>query len=172
MDCLKQLSQLHYTIYDTFPNIIPNTDYIDLLPEDIKVLPPTSTISLFLGQYIFELDYRLSEEEKINKSKALTERIIKTTGAQYYFPHPREPYFIQGITYIATPLIFEDYLIAALRTQPDTFYNIYTFCSSVGLNVHRFPNVSVKAVRFSDMPEKLNPIYALFEKSGICIMKA
>ncbi|MBH5329870.1 alpha-2,3-sialyltransferase [Eikenella sp. S3360] len=78
---------------------------------------------------------------------ALAETLLRRFGIGEYFPHPRETYRISSAQYIASPLIFEDYLLECLRTEPDTRFEVYHLISTAALNVYAFPRTAVYAVR-------------------------
>ncbi|OAM31108.1 MULTISPECIES: glycosyltransferase family 52 [Eikenella] len=78
---------------------------------------------------------------------ALAESLLRRFDIGEYFPHPRETYRVSGARYIASPLIFEDYLLECLRAEPNTRFEVYHLISTAALNVHAFPRTAVYAVR-------------------------
>ena len=89
---------------------------------------------------------------------ALAESLLRRFEIGEYFPHPRETYRVSGAEYIASPLIFEDYLLESLRREPDTRFEVYHLVSTAALNVHAFPRTAVYAVR---------PAEAAFHTPGV-----
>ena len=89
---------------------------------------------------------------------ALAESLLRRFEIGEYFPHPRETYRVSGTEYIASPLIFEDYLLESLRREPDTRFEVYHLVSTAALNVHAFPRTAVYAVR---------PAEAAFHTPGV-----
>ena len=89
---------------------------------------------------------------------ALAESLLRRFEIGEYFPHPRETYRVSGAEYIASPLIFEDYLLESLRCEPGTRFEVYHLVSTAALNVHAFPRTAVYAVR---------PAEAAFHTPGV-----
>lgn len=157
MNTLKMNSKKHYTIYKNMDNIIDKTVFVNLM--DIS---PSATsegcIKIFLGQPI------MGRVDK--KNVKITEEIIRLIGdITYYIPHPGEVYRINGIEYINTPLIFEDYFVQNLVDKKVT---IYTFFSSAAINVASFPNVKVVSIKPKSITdESYLECYEIFQKMGI-----
>lgn len=89
---------------------------------------------------------------------ALAESLLRRFEIGEYFPHPRETYRVSGAEHIASPLIFEDYLLESLRREPDTRFEVYHLVSTAALNVYAFPRTTVYAVR---------PAKAAFHTPGV-----
>ena len=89
---------------------------------------------------------------------ALAESLLRRFEIGEYFPHPRETYRVSGAEHIASPLIFEDYLLESLRREPDTRFEVYHLVSTAALNVYAFPRTAVYAVR---------PAEAAFHTPGV-----
>ena len=89
---------------------------------------------------------------------ALAESLLRRFEIGEYFPHPRETYRVSGAEHIASPLIFEDYLLESLRREPDTRFEVYHLVSTAALNVYAFPRTAVYAVR---------PAEATFRTPGV-----
>lgn len=157
---LKALSQLHYTIFPNFPNIIKNCTAINLntLTETNEVsINKDDSIHILLGQPVY-LDQK--------KNIKLAKKAIEKFGIQKYFPHPREDYIVDGVSYIETPLIFEDYLMQ----NQDKFYRIYTYFSSSVFQILNFPNVEVISLRVETDNISYNTVYNMFDLLGIPIL--
>src|SRR5690606_13194595 len=121
-DDIKKTSISHYTLYPSHDNIIPSTIPIQFLNTKSSELLKDSnnanqeTISVFLGQPLDRIDSYFNDE--------FIKKIIKKYRINYYFPHPRERTIIEGVNYIESELIFEDYLISLITKNKKI--NIYT----------------------------------------------
>lgn len=172
---LRRLSQRHHTLYPGQPNIAAPTVPLDLwaaaesrLPENEHSEFRQNESSGFRqsernglpqsknGQNVFRrqetaparrilLGQPLLPEAAGNA--ALAESLLRRFGIGEYFPHPRETYRVSGAEYIVSPLIFEDYLLENIRSQPDARFEIYHLVSTAALNVYAFPRTAVYAVR-------------------------
>ncbi|WP_249961433.1 glycosyltransferase family 52, partial [Histophilus somni] len=72
------------------------------------------------------------------KNIRLIKEVIAKFKIDYYFPHPREDYYIDNVSYIKTPLIFEEFY--AERSIENNI-KIYTFFSSAVLNIVTKENI-------------------------------
>lgn len=166
---IKGLSRKHYTIYNipNVDNIIPSLEHINLLSlVHINRSKPKSKIKIVLGQPIFEhIKENDGKREELNIE--LTQKLIGYSEATLYFPHPRETYKIRGIDYIKTNLIFEDFIIEQLKNNIE--YDVYTFFSSVGLNIINVPNVTIHYCRHKDVPSYWDNMYHLLNEIKIKI---
>lgn len=115
------------------------------------------SIHILLGQPVY-LDQK--------KNIKLAKKAIEKFGIQKYFPHPREDYIVDGVSYIETPLIFEDYLMQ----NQDKFYRIYTYFSSSVFQILNFPNVEVISLRVETDNISYNTVYNMFDLLGIPIL--
>lgn len=135
---LRQLSSRHHTIYPSQPNIIDRTSEVQLWSKATTHLSGClKTEKILLGQPIFD-----SKQDNIQ----LFNQIIEQIQPDGYFPHPRENYQL-NTHYIHSHLIFEDYLLHTLQSNPDTKYHIYHISSSAALNIVHFPKVNVYAIQ-------------------------
>ncbi|MDO4431495.1 MAG: glycosyltransferase family 52 [Lonepinella koalarum] len=157
---LKNISKAHYTIFPGFSNLIENCIEVNLIAKK-EVFPnlvrPTHTVNLLLGQPIYH--------NKVLNIE-LAKRVIEIFNIYQYFPHPREEYVVDGIEYIDTPLIFEDYIIQ----NQDKHYRVYTYFSSSVLQILEFPNVEIISLRVDTNNVSYNAVYDLFGKMGIKII--
>lgn len=163
---IKKNISLHYTIYEGFDNIINNTEYVSLFNYDKQNIirgGDKKEISIFLGQPIFDNDFL---------NIKYISKVIEELGIEFYFPHPRETFKIDGVKYIDTNLIFEEYFInEILPTITSCKYKIYTFFSSGLLNLVSLGDaVELVAIRFDEMPDKFSGIHSLFLQNGIKIL--
>ena len=145
---IKNQSSLHYTIFDA-PNIISNVEKINILnfSEDNiyserynKSKKPQ--VSVLLGQPIYT-----SDMENLHFYK----KLLYTYTFDYYFPHPRETYQIDSITYINTELIFEEYVLEMLQEYEKV--EVYTIFSTAVLSILNVNNISVKMVSVKEFAE-------------------
>lgn len=158
-------SQKHYTIFP-YPNVFPNTELLELYPrEESTIEDKTSKIAskklrLFCGQSVYD------ERDK-QANKAITEQVIRDYAIEAYLPHPREEYTVEGVEYIRTPLIAEDYLLGLLREQPDLQVELYSYCSTALLNLSAVPRIRVHAIKPEGSMPLLDETFALYQSLGI-----
>lgn len=156
----------HYTIYDA-PNAAHATvKKIDLFkqPKDSGlVLHESEVMSIFLGQPLFELDGESPEVE----GKALCEALVQALGCSLYLPHPRENYRVDGVEYIETPLIAEDYLLQELEKHPERSYTVYSYFSTTLMNLKDHPRIKMVSCRPASVPERWHESYELLKRMGI-----
>ncbi|OOH88723.1 CMP-N-acetylneuraminate-beta-galactosamide-alpha-2, 3-sialyltransferase [Pasteurellaceae bacterium 15-036681] len=156
---LKALSKAHYTIYPNFANIIENTIPINLIESNsTQQLESDDATNILLGQPIY-----LEQEKNI----ALAKDVIKRFNIQLYLPHPREQYKLDGVTYVDTPLIFEDYIAQSFANKK---CRVYTYFSSAILNVLNNPNIEVVALRIDTDKQAFINCYQLFDKLGVNVV--
>lgn len=156
---LKALSKKHFTIYADLPNIIQNTEYLELFPQTESDVAEGETINILLGQPVY-----LDKQKNIE----LAEKVIKRFDIHAYLPHPREQYKLNQVKYIETPLILEDYLAQEFKHKR---CRIYTYFSSAVLNIKdKSPNIDVVALRINVENPDFIQVYQLFEKLGVTII--
>ncbi|WP_240124840.1 glycosyltransferase family 52 [Eikenella corrodens] len=160
---LRRLSRRHHTLYPGQPNIAAPTVPLDLWTAAGQGLPeggrsendvdssaaPERTRRILLGQPLLP---------NTADNAALAESLLRRFEIGEYFPHPRETYRVSGAEYIASPLIFEDYLLESLHREPAARFEVYHLVSTAALNVHAFPRTTVYAVR---------PAEAVFHTPGV-----
>jgi beta-galactosamide-alpha-2,3-sialyltransferase len=144
-------SQKHFSIYKGYKNIIDNTSYISIVSAADLPLSDKK-IKIFLGQPIHDL--KGGDAEKILS-------FIKEIGVEYYFPHPRENKRYDGINYIDSPLIFEDYILKLLTEG--YFVELYTVLSTAALNVASLKNVEIIVLHEEKLETNYAEFYQLFE---------
>ncbi|AFU20241.1 CMP-N-acetylneuraminate-beta-galactosamide-alpha -2,3-sialyltransferase [Actinobacillus suis H91-0380] len=128
----------HFTIYKNMENFIGRLEYISLFQHSIKQpLEAENVVSIFIGQPIYE-DIKSKESNNVS----IIQDLIKFYNIEYYFPHPRETYFIKDVLYINTELIFEDYFLNEVSRNPNVHYRLYNFLSGAALNLIGIPNVT------------------------------
>ncbi|MDP8171180.1 glycosyltransferase family 52 [Pasteurella skyensis] len=154
----------HYSLYN-LPNIMGKYEKLNLFDEiRVSECEKTEDIHILLGQPIFE---SLQNAEKSNVE--IIQKVLSRYHIDFYYPHPRETYKIREILYINTPLIFEDWLIQQVQQHPNKKYVIYTFFSSVVLNLGNLPNLEIIALKPQDCPKRFLFLYNFFEKYNISI---
>ncbi|XDZ52676.1 glycosyltransferase family 52 [Neisseriaceae bacterium CLB008] len=162
---IRKLSQRHHTIYRNQKNITNNINVLLLAPEienkknDFTM--PKKTINIFLGQPIIDLG--------LSPSQIIT--LCTQYKIDYYFPHPREKNTIDGLTYINTPLIFEDYILTLLTQKPESEVVLYHFISTAALNVIALPQVKAFSLYSPTLYRRFSGIYLLFQKNGMTLLE-
>lgn len=155
---LKNNTTKHYTIYQNEKNITSKLTYISLMNLTSKPVK-TQTIKIFVGQPLIEIG--IAEQKLLN--------IFKQYNIDYYFPHPREKDKISGLKYIDTEKIFEDYMLDILIREYSEI-EIYTFFSSVILNLKDIQQIKIVAFFSKDIPAQFTKAYHLFQGRNIeCI---
>ena len=135
---LRAISKKHYTIYDA-PNIIGNTELIQLVHEKDSNAQPGTSVSILLGQPLYAED---------KPSQILFNKIVKKLQPDFYLPHPRETFEVEGVDYVHTNYVLEDYIVH-LRNQFETV-KLYTVSSSAILNVMQLSRVEVYGIKVDD----------------------
>ncbi len=166
-DLLKRKTK-HYTIYKA-PNVMGKATFIHLFPIhlfDSKDVSIQNIKRILLGQPF----YKFGGFEKEQYAKT-TNAVIERFAIDYYYPHPREDFQIDGLIYIDSPYLFEDYLFQEIKKNPNTKFEVYSYCSSVLLNLAELKSkqLSMTAIRPSLMPKELLPTYDSIASLGIKI---
>ncbi len=158
---------MHYTIYQ-FPNIMGEAVFIDLFSSQFSTISNINiqeTKRIMLGQHIYG-----TSDEASKKNIELTEFVLQKYSIDAYFPHPREPYKLRNSPYIESPYIFEDYILKEMQKSPNIKFEIYSYCSSVLLNLAGVSKqLSMIAIKPNSIPKNLETNYIIFEKLGIRI---
>lgn len=167
---LKQKSMSHYTVFH-LDNVMSDTVYLPLYKDfdgnkGDKNL--SKTISILLGQPIYELDKSLTKQQADERNVQLTKIVLERYQINYYFPHPREGYCIDGVEYIQTKLVAEDYFFQNL--SPNFQYKIYTFCSGAVFSFFGLDFVEVFCIKPYDCPKELVSSYDLMKDVGADIL--
>ncbi|NQL65244.1 hypothetical protein HO447_01045 [Streptococcus suis] len=136
---IKNKASKHFTIFDS-PNISPNLEKIEIIDDvcrEISNVTPekNSQVSILLGQPIYS-----TNSENIHFYK----KVINLISIDYYFPHPREDYHLDNISYIDTELIFEEYIISLLKKYKTI--KIYTIFSTAVFSFLNFENILIKMI--------------------------
>jgi len=143
LEYIKENSSLHYTIYKD-KNIFAKTYYIRLFDEigGGEVIDVNRKVKIFLGQPIYEHD--------AEKSKEINQRVVMKLEDCKYYPHPRDSFFLTDVDVIESQLIFEEYLLVALKENRDTEFEIYSFFSTVLVNLRSVERVKLYSVDVND----------------------
>lgn len=160
-DCVslyRQKSKLHYTIFKNNRNIIDNTEFIPLVElKQQSHHVHDEIVKIFLGQPLSEIN--------ITKDK-LIEFLVKEK-IDYYYPHPREKEIIDNINYIDSNKIFEDYLVDYIEKNISVKIEVYTFFSTVILNIKDLKNIKVFSLYYKNLPIGINGVYEIFKDYNI-----
>ncbi|MDO9647958.1 CMP-N-acetylneuraminate-beta-galactosamide-alpha-2, 3-sialyltransferase [Glaesserella parasuis] len=143
---LRKMSLVHYTIYDNKENIVDKDKlvYVSMREGIVKISPHEVTsskerVNLLLGQPIDSIFI------SVNDGVSVVKKIIEVFDINYYYPHPRERFIIDGVNYIKSKLIFEDYFVSQFRLNVE--YTIYTFYSGAPLSFINLPNVKIISIK-------------------------
>lgn len=159
---LRAMSRKHYTIF-TQPNVMPNATLIPLFDSrglETGAQAEMRRLAILLGQRAYTYD-------ETARDIALAEEVVRRYGITHYLPHPKEDYSIEGVEYIRTPLIAEDYLLGLLREQPDLQVELYSYCSTALLNLSSVPRIRVHAIKPEGSMPLLDETFALYQSLGI-----
>ncbi len=164
-----EYSNKHYSIYK-YPNVMGESTFLDLFSDqNLKAFEDSEikvTKRIFIGQPIFE-----SEDNGDLFNKKMTELTTTRFNLQFYYPHPREKYTIDNVEYLFSPLVFEDYILQEIKNNPNTCFEVYSYCSSILLNL---AGISIKqlkliAIKLSNCPIYLEANYKAIKDFGITI---
>lgn len=163
---IKENISFHYSIFPRFNNlsksIVPI--YLSDLEFDENKQGNGKRYSFLIGQPIFEM-INMKKEDYIS----LVRYLFKEFNIDYYFPHPREDYKINGIDYIETNLILEDYL-----TKYKGKLELFSFYSSSLITLMNCKNISLTSIFVRDIGMDSNPAilesYELIKKANIKII--
>lgn len=159
---LRAMSRKHYTIF-TQPNVMPNATLIPLFDSrglETGAQAEMRRLAILLGQRAYTYD-------ETARDIALAEEVVRRYDITHYLPHPKEDYSIEGVEYIRTPLIAEDYLLGLLREQPDLQVELYSYCSTALLNLSSVPRIRVHAIKPEGSMPLLDETFALYQSLGI-----
>lgn len=159
---LRAMSRRHYTIF-TQPNVMPNTRLIPLFESPQLAAEEgqgTRRQAILLGQ-------RAYTHDETARDIALAEEVVRRYGITHYLPHPKEDYRIEGVEYIRTPLIAEDYLLGLLQDEPGLQIELYSYCSTALLNLSSVPRIKVHAIKPEGSMPLLDETFDLYRSLGI-----
>ncbi|WP_429064113.1 glycosyltransferase family 52 [Aeromonas veronii] len=139
MSSIKRISQIHYTIYNGFKNIIPNTISIRLLShcngstnnDDSKI--EQLSCNVIVGSVYDEL---FTPNTNIEKKLDNCWSILKSTGRRsFYLPHPRErnDISVNCIDVVRSKYIAEREIANLLKSYKEVY--LYGFLSSCQINL-------------------------------------
>ncbi|WEI22842.1 glycosyltransferase family 52 [Acinetobacter bereziniae] len=127
---VREFSKKHFSIYENKKNIINNVEYLSLFNENIESgVKEYEVFKVFLGTPLGEL--------KGNFNYEMLNKLLIKLGINNYFPHPREKYLLsKSINILETDKIFEDYILDFYLMNNYKKIEIYSFCSTVILNLN------------------------------------
>lgn len=159
MEDLKKMSKLHYTIYQDIPNIIENRQYIPLTSKnDSGNHLQEKVIKFYLGQPLTDISDSFD--------LLFTKKNIDKLGVDYYYPHPRENTYPEGVfQLISSPLIFEDYIISFLKDNPNISVEVFSFTSTALLNVMSMDRVQAIYIHEDQFLKKFYSFYEFVQES-------
>lgn len=154
----RKESILHYTIFKNSRNIISNTEFISFIKfNDVNESNVDKIIKIFVGQPLSEI--------KVDKDAFIC--FLENENIDYYYPHPRENEYFDNINYIYSDKIFEDYLVEFLENNTNVKVKVYTFFSTVVMNVNDLKRVKVISLFSRQIPDHFIGIYELFRENKI-----
>lgn len=158
MEDIKKQSKLHYTIYKDIPNIIINTQAINLIDNSNIISLPininSENINIYLGQPLNEITSYFTLD-KLNY-------VLRKLNITHYFPHPRETSIPHGnYQIINCNLIFEDYIVKALKANPEKIINVFSFTSSAIINISNIQQVKASYIFHPILDAEFRDFYAL-----------
>lgn len=154
----RKNSIFHYTIFKNNSNIIENTEFIPFIqPNVIQSYNVDKVVKIFVGQPLSEI--------KVDKNTVIS--FLKDEKIDYYYPHPREKDFFDNVEYIYSNRIFEDYLVEYLECNVSADINVYTFFSTVVMNIKDLNRVNVISLFSSQVPDSFIGVYRLFRENNI-----
>lgn len=157
MHDLHVATRRHFSIYQ-YPNKMPRASHIPLLDDGVIGRREEKRVHrIFIGQSMY-FDGKLDKE--------LTERVLKLLDIDSYLPHPSESYKVEGVTYIKTLDIAEDYILKQLHSTQDTI-EIYSFTSTVLINFHQSPRVRCVMIIPDRVLPYFEPVYTFMHSCGI-----
>jgi beta-galactosamide-alpha-2,3-sialyltransferase len=149
---MRSKLEYHYTIYPNHKNltnkVIPISLKNELKPNNLNSLineiQSSNTISIFLGSPI----------ENANLSTYLEhpyESILNKIKIDFYYPHPRENFY-PNFKILDYPSIFEEFILDLKLLKPNLEIKIYSFGSSVHLNLINLNNIQHTVINRKDIP--------------------
>lgn len=149
---MRSKLEYHYTIYPNHKNLTNKVVPISLkneikannLSSLINEIQSYNSISIFLGSPI----------ENANSSTYLEhpyESILDKIKIDFYYPHPRENFYPK-IKLLDYPFIFEDFILDLKLLKPNLKIKIYSFGSSVHLNLINLNNIQHTVINRKNMP--------------------
>lgn len=162
---IKKRLSVHYSIYKDKKNIIDNVKYINLFGNYTLVNEKESEYKycvdnkkvILLGQPLYTIDNLIFDEKDYVD---LVKKVCDNFCIDAYFPHPLEYIKVQGVDYIDTLYIAEDYFFN--QVVDGKKYIVYTFFSGVALTLSISNNIQVVSI-LSESLKKLKGIEIGYE---------
>ncbi|WP_439256957.1 glycosyltransferase family 52 [Lonepinella sp. BR2271] len=152
----------HYTLFPHQKNILKNTYPIQLINSDksIKQDLGNKVLKIFVGQPLHE----------IGVDESILKNIIQSNNIKFYFPHPREINIIQGLTYIHSNRILEDYILHEIQKDPSIRIELHSFFSTSLILLKELENVDMTAYSYNNVPKSFENIWNIFKENGIKVI--
>jgi beta-galactosamide-alpha-2,3-sialyltransferase len=158
---IRARASRHYTLYD-LENICARVRRIQLIGESGKV-PASGGESALTRVLVGSAPEAGAEAWRILKAAAQQLR------PDVYLPHPREKQrLIEGIRYLETPLVAEEYILDELKANPDLAFQVYGYDSTVLINLAHTPRIEVFSL-LSDSAGS-SGLWSLMKKAGVEMM--
>jgi N-acetyllactosaminide alpha-2,3-sialyltransferase len=148
----------HYSLYD-LENICTRVRRIQLIGESGRA-PALGDEASFMRILVGSAPEAGAEAWRILEAAARQLRL------DAYLPHPREKRrLIDGIRYLETPLVAEDYILNELKANPNLAFQIFGYDSTVLINLARTPRIEV----FSLLNDAAGTsgLWSLMKKAGV-----
>lgn len=149
---MRSKLEYHYTIYPNHKNLTNKVVPISLknelktnnLSSLINEIQSYNSISIFLGSPIENSNLSTYHEHPY-------ESILDKIKIDFYYPHPRENFY-PNIKLLDYPCIFEDFILDLKILKPNLKIKIYSFGSSVHLNLINLNNIQHTVINRKNMP--------------------
>lgn len=163
---VKNKTELHYTIYKDFSNIVENTSYLKLFSSRNYVKNKNKNKNkhknLYLGQAF--------DGENKFLSLIIFKRLNQKVKDLLYYPHPREANInLDENVLVKSDLVVEDYILNLLNGGYHV--NLYSFCSTAAFNLASVENVSVYFVRTEETRCSFFSVYKFIESHNMNLME-
>lgn len=143
----------HYSIYKDKVNIASQIEYINVFSyEEKKENEESCEINIMIGQPLNEINAAL-DSSYING-------VLEKFNIKYYFPHPRERYSIDAkFEIIYSEKIFEDYIKELYENSVISKINVYSFCSTILINLNSCDFVNLYCFVDNYIPEEIYKVF-------------
>ena len=153
-DDLIQKTEKHYTLYDSPYHVVDREKLVylkDFFKVEVAPVLNGKTVKVLLGQNFSETDDSISIRFISTYAQAI--------GIDYYIPHPKERFYIEGVRYLNSPYIFEDLIVELWKEYE--FIEVYHFTSSVCLHLKDMSHVHVKGISIPYYEQRQNELRKL-----------
>ncbi len=153
-DDLIQKTEKHYTLYNSSYHVVDSQKLVylkDFFKVEATPVSNGKTVKVLLGQNFSETDDSISIRFISTYAQAI--------GIDYYIPHPKEQFQIEGVQYLNSPYIFEDLMIELWKEYE--FIEVYHFTSSVCLHLKEMSHIRVKGISIPYYEQRQNELRKL-----------